>query len=95
MGDKKMTPSLVSDIAEAYLAGFRRGLGRYNSAEGFFDFEVEAQKGAEKAAESAKAQGWEVSPEEIEQIKQRIIHGFFEWIKDTKSQSKNNSAGTD
>ncbi len=65
-----------------------RGLGSYNPATGFFEFEVEAQKGAEKAAEIAKAQGWELSPEEIEQIKQQIIHGFFEWIEKDKIPGK-------
>lgn len=77
MDEKKMTPWLVSNLAEAYVAGFRLGRGRYNSAVGSFDFEAEAQKGAEKTAENAMAYGWELSPEETEQIKQQIIHGFF------------------
>ena len=40
------------------------------------DVDALAQKLAEEAAAAAKAQGWEVSPEKIEQAKQRIMRNL-------------------
>ena len=75
---------MLGFIAAMFIGTITAGQARGEEAVRLSEIEAVAQKLAEQAAERAKAEGWEVSPEKIKQAKQRIIRNLRKSFKSQK-----------
>lgn len=67
---------ILGVVAAMFIGVLTTGIAHSEEAVRLSEIEAVAQKLAEQAAEDAKAQGWEVSPEKIQRAKQRIIRNL-------------------